>query len=258
MELTREVKNLARKQGVDAVGIASAESLSGAPEGYRPGDLLLDAKSVVVIIRHLPKAIFASTNLRVLINSSNIIEHKLNGIAHEIANLLEKHGFMALPVQPDIPVDMRGKQAFMGDFSHKHAAEAAGLGEIGNSTLLLTPDYGPRVRIISVITTAPLEPDKKLEQKVCRHCLTCVRECPVEAISKDGNLDKIKCVRRCMPYGVGSLVGFLREFVEADNKERRLQLVKDPRLLDFHQFLRIGRGINCANCLKSCPAGRAK
>lgn len=257
MMLTNEVKQLALKLGADKVGVTSAEALAKAPDGHKPADLLPGAKSVVVLAIHLPAGALATSNMRVLMNSSLYVEHKLNSIAHEITTFLEGQGFLAVPVHPDIPVDMQSKQAFLGDFSHKHAAVAAGIGEMGTSTLLLTPEFGPRVRLISVITSAPLESDKKLKQKVCRKCFTCVKECPAGAVSKDGSLDKIKCVRECMPYSVGSLVKFLRGFVEVEGKEAKLQMLRDPKILDFHQFLRVGRGIHCANCMKMCPAGQA-
>jgi len=256
MGLSSEIKQLALSLGADIVGVATAEDLNGAPEGHRPRDLLTDAKAVVVAALHLPAGVLASDNLRVLVSTSNFVEHKLNGVAYEITRHLEKRGYMAVPVHADIPVDMHSKQGFVGDLSHKHAAAAAGLGELGTSTLLLTPKFGPRVRLISVVTDASVEPDKKLDHRICRKCLTCVRECPVGALGEDGSIDKIKCVRRCMPYGVGSLVGFLKEFVETESREGRFQMLRDPRLLDFHQFLRVGRGISCANCMKVCPTGQ--
>ena len=144
----------------------------------------------------------------------------------------------------------------MGDFSHKHAAAAAGLGEFGTSTLFLTPRFGPRVRLISVVTNAPLQGDKKISQKICLKCFKCMKECPAGAIREDGTLDKIKCVRQCMPHGVGSLVGFLRELLATESKEERAKMLKDPKLMEFHQFLRVGRGLSCANCMKVCPVGR--
>jgi epoxyqueuosine reductase QueG len=256
MGLASEVKQLALSLGADMVGVATTQDLDGAPEGYRPRDLLTGAKAAVVAALHLPAGVLASNNMRVLVNCSNFVEHKLNGIAYQIACFLEERGYLAVPIHPDIPVDMRSKQAFMGDLSHKHAAVTAGLGEIGTSTLLLTQRFGPRVRLISVVTDAPLEADKMLDHRICLKCFTCVRECPVGAIREDGTLDKIKCVRQCMPYAVGGLIRFLREFVAIENRQEKFQMLKDPTLMEFHQFLRVGRGLFCSNCMKVCPVGR--
>ena len=50
MGLSDDVKAFAlRDLDMDYVGISSVERLSGAPEGYRPTDLLPGAKSVVVM-----------------------------------------------------------------------------------------------------------------------------------------------------------------------------------------------------------------
>lgn len=61
----------------------------------------------------------------------------------------------------------------------------AGLGQIGRNGKLITPQYGPRVRICKVITDLPLIPDKPINFGVtefCDACRKCVRECPAGAI----------------------------------------------------------------------------
>jgi epoxyqueuosine reductase QueG len=39
-------------------------------------------------------------------------------------------------------------------FSHKHSAYLAGRGSFGHNNVLLTPEYGPRVRFTPIFTTA--------------------------------------------------------------------------------------------------------
>ena len=88
----------------------------------------------------------------------------------------------------------------MGFFSQRHAAVRAGLGEFGLSGLVITPQYGPRVRYVSVITEAALEPDPLLKEKVCMRGKcggangpACQQKCANKAISlRPGtDLDKI-------------------------------------------------------------------
>jgi len=83
----------------------------------------------------------------------------------------------------------RTRATMEGSFSHTHAAVKAWLGEIGLNGLFLSPQYGPRVHLGSVITTALLTPDPELEVQLCDHCLKCVNECPAKAISEDGPVD---------------------------------------------------------------------
>jgi ferredoxin len=64
------------------------------------------------------------------------------------------------------------------------AAYMAGLGDIGWSKIFLTPEFGPRVRFALCLTEADLEPDPIFEGKICDGCKLCVKNCPVNAISK--------------------------------------------------------------------------
>ena len=63
----------------------------------------------------------------------------------------------------------------------------AGLGEYGRNGLLITPKFGPNVRIAKVFTDLPLIPDQPIEFGVrtfCNHCRKCADACPVKAIDK--------------------------------------------------------------------------
>ena len=83
-------------------------------------------------------------------------------------------------------------------FSHVIAAKYAGLGTIGVNHTLLTPEYGPRVRLVSVITDAEVHPDPMIRGELCIECGRCVNACPQKAFTrKDGvlaaEMDKFKC-----------------------------------------------------------------
>ena len=64
-------------------------------------------------------------------------------------------------------------------------AVQAGLGEVGRNGLLITPEYGPRVRLCKVYTDMPLElgaPRDLGIRAYCRACGACARACPSRAI----------------------------------------------------------------------------
>ena len=64
-------------------------------------------------------------------------------------------------------------------FQFRLAAVACGLGEIGWSKMLLTPQFGPLQRLAFIFTDAELEYDEMYNGKpLCRRCGACVRECP--------------------------------------------------------------------------------
>jgi epoxyqueuosine reductase len=62
-------------------------------------------------------------------------------------------------------------------FSHRYTATAAGLGSIGWSGNLVSPDFGARVVLDSVITDTELPADPMLESSPCDGCQTCVSVC---------------------------------------------------------------------------------
>jgi reductive dehalogenase len=63
----------------------------------------------------------------------------------------------------------------------------AGLGQLGRMGLLVTPKYGPRVRLAKVITDMPLVPDSAIDFGVtefCEACMLCADDCPSESVTK--------------------------------------------------------------------------
>lgn len=68
-------------------------------------------------------------------------------------------------------------------FSHKLAAHLAGLGWIGKNCFLVTPDHGPRVRWVSVLTDAPLQPTGTPMDPRCGNCTVCIDICPEKAFT---------------------------------------------------------------------------
>ena len=183
-ELTLEVKSLAKEQGAHLVGIASVDRFAEAPKGHHPTDLVPGAKSVVVMAHRFFQSVLDSdkmgiksdlvpkdqvwevqqTIFRFMYNTANM---RLQMIASQIAAFLEDQGYASLPLPAGgYRVANLGTRN-IAFFSHRHAAVLAGLGEFGLNNLLLTPKYGPRVRLESMITTAELTPDPLCEGPVC-------------------------------------------------------------------------------------------
>ena len=198
-DLTEKVKNLALEQGAHLVGIASADRFEGAPRGHHPEDLLPGAKSVIVIAQRFFQTILDSdkfcTDSEVIPPDEvwdvqqtmfmfmyNTLNMRMQMIGVQMAYFLSEQGYPALPFpsggyavggkSPNFP---GGRYAF---FSHRHAAVLAGLGEMGLNNLLLTPKYGPRVRLHSTITTAELTPDQIIKEQICpgeEECGLCLK-----------------------------------------------------------------------------------
>lgn len=195
-----EIKRIALREGASKVGIASIESFAGAPNGYAPTDFIPDAKSVISFgVRLLDAAVERD---RLFMNSQmvpeelrmpvqeyiyetvaySVVNTRLDQIGLSIALFLEKQGYpsMCFPATYDTYYDslMRKIPNFQAFFSHRHAAVRAGLGEFGLNSLVLTPEYGPRIRLNSVITSIQLEPEPIIGEKLCiRGCTLCLEAC---------------------------------------------------------------------------------
>ena len=196
--LADEVKQFSKQQGAHIVGIASVDRFEGVPRGHGPTDLLPDAKSVIVMGQH-----FFQTTLecdRFGLNSELVTDKgeirnmqqyvwrfmydticlANQMIAIQIAYLLSEKGYPTLPLRAASGSGGMTKEfgsARYGMFSHRHAGVLAGLGELGVNNLLLSPDYGPRIRINSIITTAELAPDPIIMEDIClrEDCMLCVK-----------------------------------------------------------------------------------
>jgi epoxyqueuosine reductase QueG len=76
--------------------------------------------------------------------------------------------------------------------SQKVLAHLAGLGWIGRSSLLITPELGPRVRLGTIFTANDLEPIGTPYACDCGDCMLCSEICPIGAIG-DCGYDVRKC-----------------------------------------------------------------
>lgn len=115
-------------------------------------------------------------------------------------------------------------------FSHKYAATRAGLGWIGRNSLLVTPEWGPRVFLHTVLFHADLQAADPINESRCGECRTCLDACPVSCIegacwktgtARDDMLDVFAC-----------------------NNYR------------LSRTLELGHKDECGFCLLACPIGR--
>lgn len=101
----------------------------------------------------------------------------INEIGLRLNNDLLKMGYDAYP----IPASQRTGAKDGSIFSHRMAAQLSGLGWIGKSCALVTKEAGPRLRLGTVLTNAPLTPGQPAEN-LCGDCTLCTDICPAQAI----------------------------------------------------------------------------
>jgi epoxyqueuosine reductase len=174
-----EVKQHALDCGADVVGIADLGLLSGIStdppdllEGYTRGVSMAVrlADGVIDPIDDAPTPLYQQHYLRV--------NAFLDEIALCVARHLEAKGGRALPIPASQLLDKVSWQSYI---SHKAVAIAAGIGWQGKSLLVVNPEHGPRIRLVTVLTDLSLTPDKPVSNR-CGKCSSCAKACPAQAI----------------------------------------------------------------------------
>jgi len=124
-----------------------------------------------------------------------VINMELQTLSMYTAILLEEHGYQSVYMPTTYGLTLSWPGNYRWDYpkppkgtaplSHRHAAVAAGVGEFGLNNLLLTREYGPRQRLVSLISEAPLQADPVLNERIClgEECSLCTKNCPAGAFS---------------------------------------------------------------------------
>lgn len=195
LSLTQLVHQYARDLGADLVGIANVERYEHAPLLLSPQGHFPRARNIVVVaMTHTDGAVemggrptphdFGPYAFQETMNTRN--EH----IVWALARVIHDNGWRAIPMPATNIWRFRPyggmTRPFIPDISDIHAGAAAGLGEIGYSGLLLTPEFGPRQRLCTLITNAPLQPTPLYRgEPLCDRCLMCARHCLTQAYDKE-------------------------------------------------------------------------
>ncbi len=190
-----KIRDYALTCGADMVGFAGAADFAEAPEGFKPQDIMPQAKGIVVLARALPRGVVASGNQVVYTahHTSNL--KQLDELARAVALFIEEQGGVAVPVPADDPYFHweEARKHGMGILSHRHAAQKAGLGVIGKNALLITPQYGNRVELVSILTDLPFASSPAAAALCPAECRLCLDACPVGALNGSRSVEQIKC-----------------------------------------------------------------
>lgn len=174
-------------------------------------EYLPSAKSVIVLGVHFPATILETVAQSPAENIASYAGATSNwGLAGEIRSLvfdvvsfLQKAGYKAEPAT-DLFNTGYGANAWgpvEGITANRFAAVCAGLGEIGWSGAVLTPEYGLSQKFISIVTDAKLEESSLYKGiPLCEKCLNCVPACPVKALSKNDKVS-IKIEDKVFEFG---------------------------------------------------------
>ena len=114
-------------------------------------------------------------------------------------------------------------------------AVQAGLGEVGRHSLLITREYGPRLRLGKIFTDMPLKIDEPIRfgvKEFCDVCQRCSAACPPRAIPHQAPSRE--------PHSVSNLKGVLKWTTNAEKCFR----------------FWVGQNSDCSICIRVCPYNR--
>jgi epoxyqueuosine reductase len=187
MPLEVELHDMAMSMGADLYGIADlrpykmaivkqgGELVSGYPFAISVGVRLLDT-----IVDLIPNRSERAVRVSYRSHAYDVVNSLLDQLSSLLAGRLQKEGHRSMPVPASERID---DERVCAMFSHKMAAHLAGLGWIGKSCLLVTPQYGPRVRWTTVLTDYPFSKFGTPMDPRCGSCDECVKACPMNAFT---------------------------------------------------------------------------
>lgn len=152
----------------------------------------------------------------------------IDHVTLRVVMLLQDMGYKAVAVPASQSINKPGYD-YSGLFQHRTAATRAGIGWIGKNACLITPEFGPRVRLGTVLTNMPVEYNVPYDVSNCGACNICVTKCPPIALK--GNLWEVSTERDAL--------------VNAKVCSQHMAT----------HYKHIGRGVVCGICVKSCPIG---
>ena len=174
--LNKEIRKSLLHQGAAIVGFADLSELPAENrDGYRYGI------SIAVELNPKIVAIIGNGPSLEYYNEYKRKNDFLNQLAENCASLLKTKGFNALAKTQSVVVqDEKTKRTKL---PHKTVATKAGLGWIGKCALLITEEYGPAIRITSVLTDAVLDVGVPITESKCGQCEECKKICPAGAVT---------------------------------------------------------------------------
>ncbi|MDW7651497.1 MAG: epoxyqueuosine reductase [Bacillota bacterium] len=227
LKLKQEMLDVLKNNGAADAGVADLALAAAAMDVHVDPRLRRFSRAISFIIpfpRSVIEELLEGPSLTYL-HYYRAVNTLIDDLSIRLTAILEARGYEAFPV----PSSQRtGKHRLDSIFPHRVAGYLAGMGWVGKSGCLVNETFGPRVRLGTVLTNAPLPPDGPPEIR-CGECMLCTEACPAGAI-------KGKLFDPDIPL------------------PERLE----PQLCDSYQNEvrdRFGKRV-CGLCLAACPFGK--
>ncbi|UNC92207.1 hypothetical protein [Candidatus Contubernalis alkaliaceticus] len=256
------IVNKAKELGASLVGICSVEELKKAPSftlapkipkgdvgsvesdrGLGPGEVCWpeDAKSVIVIAYAHPES---EPRLDWWYGDENPPGNKV---------LIKINKDLSQWIESQYEIKTYSLHYFIekGGIFLKDAAAQSGLGCIGKNNMLITPEYGPRVRLRAMLVTETLPVTGTRKFNPCELCQApCLNVCQKEAFSEI-IYSKDEMGQSLLPGLIGN---YSRPKCNIQMVEDEKAAVMEPVPGVSKEPIKITK--YCRSCELSCPVGR--
>jgi len=116
----------------------------------------------------------------------------------------------------------------------------------------------PRVVLALVLTSAPIEPDRRREEalRLGPECGRCLSTCPADAVGHWAR-DWAACNKFRELNGFHRLAGLLTDIVRESEPEEQIKLIHSPAGSEMFDAMlhRVGIVSGCRRCVDVCPVG---
>jgi epoxyqueuosine reductase QueG len=142
------------------------------------------------------------------------INEDLGLLTERISADLNMNDIETLNIDPTVSTDELDSIYFdtlRTDLSHKMVATRAGLGWIGKTDLFISKEFGPRLRLVSILLKTPVKSKSKpVDISRCGNCSICVDICPAKAatgklwditVDREEFYNPWKCRNQCAEFG---------------------------------------------------------
>jgi epoxyqueuosine reductase len=225
------VKQVARFLGADLVGITqydprwiythSADATSKTRD-EKPNPMPDGMTSVIVLGHEMDEGLVKSYPSALAAASTGREYSREAAIVSSLASFIQALGYEAVGSSNDTGIIIP-------------LAIKAGMGEYGRNQMIITPEFGPRIRFSKVFTNLPLVHDKPRKfgaRQYCDICDKCAKACPPKAL----------------PFGPPTEAGPNRSTIKGVRKWS----ADCEKCFNFW----IKMKIDCAICMRVCPYNR--
>ena len=221
-----EIKHISKAFGADSVGITHNDERWLYVRKF--SDLTLEEKdqeipetlnNVIVVAQAMDYALIKTVPSALSGTATGLGYSKDAMVVLSIAQYLRNLGYNAIASMNDTSLSIP-------------LAIKAGLGEYGRHGLLITKDFGPRVRLGKIYTDLPLAHDRPIRfgvKEFCDQCQRCSSACPVGAIPRKAPSDEI--------------------FNQSNIKGIRKWTVDGEKCFSFWA----AQNTDCSICIRVCP-----